>query len=252
MVQVRKRLQGVVNIITFNWHFYAIAFFVLCLFIFIHQQLPYSLQAYNLLGCVLLFTTTILSLLVSYYVYDASDLYKLNWLPDDKQALQIVNISAGFDETSALLQAKYANATLTVMDFYNPTTHTEVSIRRARKAYPAYPNTQTISTTAIPLPNNFADKIFVILAAHEIRNDAERRIFFKELGRILKPNGQIIVTEHLRDIANALAYNIGFLHFLSKKNWYTTFSHAVLHIKSEHKITPFITTFILNKHGDTA
>lgn len=48
--------------------------------------------------------TTSVSLLVSYYVYDLSDLYKLNWLHELvanlKRDLKIVNIHAGFDETS--------------------------------------------------------------------------------------------------------------------------------------------------------
>ncbi len=41
--------------------------------------------------------------------------------------------------------------------------------------------------------------------------------FFNELNRVLKPNGQIVVTEHLRDLNNFLAYNIGFFHFLQDR-----------------------------------
>jgi ubiquinone/menaquinone biosynthesis C-methylase UbiE len=92
-------------------------------------------------------------------------------------------------------------------------------------------------------------KIFAILSAHEIRNDEERNSFFKELRRALTATGQIIVTEHLRDTANLLAYNIGFFHFHSKKTWLNTFHSAGLSVASEIKITPFITTFILDKNG---
>ena len=69
----------------------------------------------------------------------------------------MVNINAGFDETSMLLKQKYPNATLEVFDFYDPTKHTEVSIERARMAYPAFPDTVTISTTNIPLQENSTD-----------------------------------------------------------------------------------------------
>ena len=135
----------------------------------------------------------------------------------------MVNIHAGFDETSILLSTKFPDAELIVFDFYDPEKHTEVSIKRARKAYPSYPNTKKIITSTIPLGDSCADKIFVTLAAHEIRDDNERIIFFKELYRILKTGGQIFVTEHHRDLYNFIAYTIGFFHFHSYSTWTNTF-----------------------------
>ena len=37
--------------------------------------------------------------------------------------------------------------------------------------------------------------------------------FFRELKRVLAPGGRVIVTEHLRDLANIAAYSIGAWHF---------------------------------------
>ena len=252
MDTLRQPFQGVWNIVRFNWHFYVlIAAFLLCLYI-LNSNIPPQYNAYILLISALAIGTTVVSLLVSYYVYDVSNLYTLDWLKDNSNDLNIVNINAGFDETSALLVAKYPHAHLTVLDFYDAEKHTEVSIKRARKAYPPFPNTRTITTSHLNLGGNSADKIFLTLAAHEIRNDAERGVFFNELRRVLKPNGQIFVTEHLRDLPNFLAYNIGFFHFLSKANWYKTFAAANLKITKKQAITPFITLFILEKNGNTA
>ena len=103
----------------------------------------------------------------------------------------------------------------------------------------------------LPLADNSTDKIFIIFSAHEIRNDEERSLFFKELRRAIKPDGQIYLMEHLRDTVNFLAYNIGFLHFYQKNTWLKTFEDAKLIIKQEIKITPFISTFILTKNGNT-
>jgi hypothetical protein len=97
--------------------------------------------------------------------------------------------------------------------YYNPEKHTEISIKRARKAYPPFPETQEINSSNITLSDNVADKIFLILAAQEMRNEIERTIFFKEIKRILKPNGEVYITEYLRDAPNFLAYNIGFFSF---------------------------------------
>ena len=93
--------------------------------------------------------------------------------------------------------------------------------------------------------------VFVILAAHEIREEQERIQFFKELRRIVKSKGSIYITEHLRDIPNFLAYNIGFFHFYTRSTWLKTFQKAALNVEKEIKITPFISTFILSKNGSS-
>ena len=248
---MRKPFQGTWNIIRFNWHFYALSIGSVIILLLLSKN---SNAAIHITSVFLLFfiaASTLISLGVSYYVYDFSDLYKLSWL--DKihfnRNEKIVNINAGFDETSILLKNKFPNSELFVFDFYDPAKHTEVSIKRARKAYPPFPGTKQINTNHLPLADNSIDKIFLILSAHEIRNNEERNSFFKELKRVLSVSGQIIVTEHLRDSVNFLAYNIGFFHFHSKITWQKTFHGAGLVVGDEIKITPFITTFILEKDG---
>jgi ubiquinone/menaquinone biosynthesis C-methylase UbiE len=252
MGKIRKPFQGVSNIVRFNWHFYVLSLAAILFVLWANQYL----ESYRFYTNILLFfilTPTLVSLFVSYYVYDFSDLYKLDWLddlflfPNEK----ILNINAGFDETSVLLKEKYPNSELIVFDFYDPEKHTEVSIKRARNAYPPYPKTVTINTSKLPLMDNSIDIIFITFAAHEIRNDGERVLFFKEINRILTKNGNIVVTEHLRDLPNFLAYNVGFFHFMSKNSWYQTFENADLKIDKEEKITPFISTFLLKKNGNT-
>ncbi|MEP3210291.1 MAG: class I SAM-dependent methyltransferase [Maribacter sp.] len=247
METIRKPFQGITNIIRFNWHFYALSLgLALVLFYLSAIQTPIP-RAYSLLLASVIVLTTLISLAVSLYIYDTSGLYALKWL--DKLAVDqpdiIVNVNAGFDETSALFAKKYSRAELFVLDFYDPIKHTEVSIKRARKAYPPYPNTLQIKTDTIPLENDSATVVFAILSAHEIREDNERISFFKELNRILKTGGKIVVTEHLRDLPNFLAYTVGFFHFHSKSTWFQTFKAAGLEVSQEIKITPFLTTFVL-------
>lgn len=247
METLRKPFQGVWNIIRFNWHFYVLSL-SLAIALWAFSLASTSIHLYfTLVPAITILLVTLISLLVSTYVYDISNLYSLKWL--DKLNLDkpdsLVNVNAGFDETSVLLEKKYPDVELSVLDFYNPTEHTELSIKRARKAYPPYPNTLSITTNKIPLEDNSIAIVFVVLSAHEIRNHYERAIFFKELRRILKTDGKIVVTEHLRDIPNFLAYTIGFLHFHSRKTWLQTFEDANLKVSKELKITPFLTTFVL-------
>ncbi len=251
MEEIRKPLQGVMNIVRFNWHFYIItAAVVVLLFIGVNDSAG-VMHFLFLTSAILIILTIFGSLLVSMYVYDLSGLYKFDWIKEESNNQRIININAGFDETSNLLHNKFKHADLLVLDFYNPLKHTEVSIKRARKYYPAYPGTLQVETNNLPVKDQSTDKIFLVLAAHEIRSDKERIVFFKELNRILKPQGRIFVTEHLRDVPNFIAYNIGFLHFLSRKNWTSTFDGSDFTIEEEIKQTPFISTFILRKNGNT-
>ena len=248
MELTRKPLQGVLNIIKFNWHFYVFAFAMVILTIIAAGYFKALPLLYPF--AMLIFAGSVTSLLVSFYIYDLSDLYKLNWLNSTKTERLIVNIHAGFDETSLLLENKYKDAELRIIDFYDVQKHTELSIKRARKAYPTLPQTVRADTNRLPIEDSSADKIFVIFSAHEIRNEAERTAFIKELARIIKPGGEIYITEHLRDLANFLAYNFGFFHFYAKKSWLKLFSDADLKLNQEIKLTPFISTFIISKNDN--
>ncbi len=251
---MRKPFQGVWNIIRFNWQFYVLAIIATIILLLFRNNFDQALRVTADILLVLIMGSTLISLLVSCYIYDFSNLYKLSWLDHltIRDNGKIININAGFDETSLLLKHKFPNSELVVFDFYDPAKHTEVSIQRARIAYPPFPNTQHVKTNHLPLQDNSIEIVFAILSAHEIRNTDERNLFFKELHRVLTAKGQIIVTEHLRDTANFLAYNIGAFHFHSKASWLQSFRSSGLRVVEEIKTTPFITTFILNKNGITS
>lgn len=247
----RTAFQGVYNILRFNWHFYVIAFVILGGFAFFIKYLPEYLHAYFLIFCCTAIASIIISVLISYYVYDVSHLYEFNWLPNCNNQ-KVLNINAGFDETSDFLLDKYPNTILSICDFYDPKKHTEVSIKRAREAYPPNESSISVTTDKLPFDDQSFDICLATLAAHEIRNEHERIQFFKELHRVTKKDGKIFVTEHLRDLNNFLVYTAGFLHFHSKSTWHHTFDKSQLEVSEEIKTTPFISTFILTKNGTTS
>ena len=247
---LRKPFQGLRNIVRFNWHFYVISMLIIAGILIVRSYIIGFPIFMNLILFIII-TQIVVSLSISTYIYDFSDLYKFKWLDilENKEKEKILNINAGFDESSQLLKSKFVKSDLILADFYDPVKHTEVSIKRARKAYPPFHNTIRVDTKALPFPDNSIDVAFVIFSAHEIRNKGERAAFFKELKRVLKPSGEIIIIEHLRDLSNFIAYNIGFLHFYSKSSWLNIFHLSGLKVSKEIKTTPFITTFILEKNG---
>ena len=127
---MRKPFQGVWNIIRFNWQFYVLAIVSTVVLLLLRTNFNAPFRTASNILVVLILGSTLVSLVVSCYVYDFSGLYSLSWLDNlpSKANEKIVNINAGFDETSNLLKSKFANSELIVFDFYDPTKHTEVSI----------------------------------------------------------------------------------------------------------------------------
>lgn len=248
---MRKPFEGVGNIVRFNWHFFVIAGLAVASGIIVYANTEGVISMLTLYGTAIIVLFVLIPLLVSYYVYDASRLYELRWLDDITDGDAIINLNAGLDEFTVPIRARYPKSAVSVFDFYDPLKHTEVSIKRARKRYPPIAGTEYIITSYLPLQDECVDDLLLIFAAHEIRDSQERVLFFKELSRIMKSDGRIIIVEHLRDAANFLAYNLGAFHFLPKEQWYDTFDKAELCIVKEQKINPFVTKFILEKNGNT-
>ena len=157
MVNKRNKFQGVLNIIRFNWHQYVLVVLLILVLLTLSLFASGVFRSFLILATLLASIATLISLTVSYYVYDYSDLYELNFiknLNDDR----VLNISAGFDETSDIILNKYPNIQLTRADFYDPDVHTEISIKRARSAYPADKNTMSVNTDSFPFRNQYFDR----------------------------------------------------------------------------------------------
>lgn len=252
----RPPLAGVANILRFNWHFFAAAGAAALVLAAASSWLGGPAGALLLAAAGLVLLTTFVSLAVSCYVYDLSGLYRLDWLAatgiEDRPGAAMANIHAGLDETTPLLRRRYPGASWKVMDFYDPARHTEVSIRRARRAHPPAPDDLAVDTAGLPVADGSLDAVFLILAAHEIRDRAERRAFFAELDRVLAPGGRIVVVEHLRDGRNFLAYTLGAFHFLGRRAWLDAFAGAGLRLAATFRPNFFLICFVLERHDPSS
>ncbi len=248
-MEIRKPFQGIKNVIRFNWHFYLFAFgFVLLLFVAYYCLFGIYANL-SLWLALLICLSTIISLVMTLYVYDLSGLYKLNWLKIRETDHKVLSISAGFDEVSTLINAIYNIDDYRAVDFYDPDLHTEISIERARRAYPPYPGTIKISTDQLPFEDESMNLILLILAAHEIRKADELHSFFLELKRVLKNDGRIILVEHFRDLPNFLSYNLGAFHFQARSTWLKAIENSSLKLEKEYKLNPLMTKMTI-VHGN--
>ncbi len=246
MEMKRRKFQGVLNILSFNRHFYVIGLGIIAVF-FASGLLIHWPDAFFWLIIAAFLYGFIMPLIVSAYVYDFSGYYHLHWLnsiiTDYKNENLIVNINAGFDETSFIIKNKFPQADLKVFDFYDMKRHTEPAIKRARKVSLVYPDTQQIASNSIPLKDGSADIVFLLSAVHEIRSNEEKVRFLKECYRICKSDGKVIMVEHLRDFPNLLAFTVGFTHFFSRSVWKKAFELAGFCSFKEIKFTPFMSIF---------
>ncbi|MAN26763.1 MAG: methyltransferase type 11 [Mesonia sp.] len=246
----RRNFQGVLNILSFNRHFYIIGILVWIVILVVLSLFKLSPVWFWIISIAFIYGL-LMPLIVSAYAYDFSGYYHFNWLKQlnliETKPQQIVNINAGFDETSFILEGKFPNSDLQVFDFYDKKRHTEPAIVRARKVSLVYPNTQEINSYKIPLESESTDIVFLLSSVHEIRQEKERIAFLKECKRICKPSGKIITVEHLRDLPNFLAFSIGFTHFFSRKTWKKAFDEAGFISFKERKFTPFMSIFECSK-----
>jgi hypothetical protein len=236
-------------VVSFNRHFFAIALLACAVgiaLIMLVENPP--LKALLVLGVCLALYFMVASVIASYFVYDASDLYKLQWWPArclQQPPADGIVVHAGFDPASAEIKAKFPQMRLRVLDFFDASKTTEASIQRAQRLHPPLAPEERIPAEAWPVATASQDVVFALSAAHELRKPQERIAFFREARRVLKSGGKVIVIEQLRDFFNFACFGIAAFHFLSRRTWLQSFAGANLTLSDEFRITPLMKAFVL-------
>lgn len=248
-IRVRGPFQGAVQIVRFNWPWYVLALALsLAAVLYLAMAGPGWMTRLALAVPVGFADFWLLSsLLVSHLVYDRSEIANGGWMAQVLPArpVSIAAFHAGLDETSPHLTRQFPAARLSVFDFHDSSAMSEPSIERARRFSRAAPESIPISFAKIPLQDGALDAAFVVFAAHELRRPEDRLSFFEGLQRVLRPGGDLIVVEHLRDAWNILAFGPGAFHFLSMRQWLQAFVGAGFTIQKSFRVTPFVSVFRL-------
>ena len=248
--RTRGRYQGVLQILQFNRDKYLIATTGIAAAALAWPFLATRGRVALLLGVLPGMFWVASSLLVSHYIYDRFPLYDFRWIERllTRVPTRWINIHSGWDETSSLLAAMFPAEGNRVVDIFDPRTMTESSIRQAQLMNQNVVPAISARYDQLPFDTGVFDTAFAIFSAHELRRHAERVDLFREIMRVLAPGGELVLTEHVRDWKNFLAFGPGFLHFFSRGEWRNAASEAGLMVRTEVAMTPFVRVYVLGKN----
>jgi SAM-dependent methyltransferase len=248
---LRRPGQGVRNVVRFNWDFYACGAVAAVLgsvgLLGWGHWLPDAGRWLGWLGVGVGLYLLLASLLVSWWVYDAADLYRWQWLPaflEHPAPLRALNIHLGFDETTRPLRQLFPACSWQSADLFNSLSQPEKSIVRARQLYPPDGAARPAAPHELPYgPAEFA-VVALLFAAHEVRKAQQRRQLLAEVCRVLQPGGQLVLVEHVRDMANTLAFGPGVLHFFGVREWERVAAEVGLQLYKTQRQTPFVRAWL--------
>ncbi|HEX9988784.1 MAG TPA: methyltransferase domain-containing protein [Chloroflexia bacterium] len=251
----RTQFGGALQILQYNGPFYAKTLLgcAVAAVAAAKLPLPQPVKALVRLGIGGACYFSVASLVASWWVYDHSHLTRWRWIAEllPTKPKRWANIHAGLDETTLALRALFPDTESVVLDIYDPREMTEPSIKRAREISPAPVVAITADVKKLPVEDGALNALFLIFAAHEVRDKDLRRTFFRELHRVLAPQGTLLLVEHVRDVANFAAFGPGFMHFLPRSEWQNLGNLSGLQTRSHFRITPFVNVWVFEKPGFT-
>lgn len=245
----RGSWQGAADILHYNWPAYAAAAVAALLLLAAAAWLglPIAARALLLAAGAAVLAAAALSLLVSHWVYDRSELHSWSWLTRRVPSVRSwAVVHAGLDEASPALAALYPGASGISLDVYDPARMTEPAIRVARaSATRTTVRSVQASFQDLRLPPGSQDLVLLFFSAHELRQPGDRAALLRQVASAIGPRGRVVVVEHLRDLPNLVAFNVGAFHFFGRRDWLRRFGEAGLRVAEEHAITPFVRAFHL-------
>jgi hypothetical protein len=190
---------GVLKIARFNWPWYVAAAVVTIAGILLLRSrvLGETLSMLGLTGLLVADLWLIMSLAVSHYIYDRSAVSRGEWLGNVGSASvgRAAIFHAGQDEATDVVTGRLISSDVEAFDFYDPERNGTASLERARSE--AVRHATPIAPDAIPLEDDALDLGLLVFAAHEIRDEAERVLFFQELARLSPLNRQMFIVHTL-------------------------------------------------------
>jgi SAM-dependent methyltransferase len=242
--------SGAVRIFLYNWPIYVATWAAAIAALAVRPLVGPGAGLVLALGAGVGLVWSLVSLGVSYYIYDRSQLASGTWVPAVLGAVTKTwaTVHAGLD-AEVTLDGVMPGRCVARLDIFDERVMTSPSIRRARIRTGSAQAATACTPQSLPLDDGGCDAVVVAFTAHEIRDRSAREAFFAEVARALGAGGRLLLVEHLRDLANFLVFGPGFLHFVGRKEWLRLANVAKLRVATETRITPFVMALSLERAG---
>ena len=112
----------------------------------------------------------------------------------------LANIDFGLRLQAMLLSRKLTTGRITVIDVYNPQQTTDSGLARARRQAPSAKKDPRLTWydgqfNLLPLPDSSVEAVFMFQILSEFSQEGDRQALLREVRRILKPNGRLLLAE---------------------------------------------------------
>ena len=191
----------------------------------------------------------------AYQLYDLDGLQPHHVLFDmgDIQASDtFVFIDLGYRRRALNLSRRLTTGRVIVLDIYNPQWTKNPALVRLRKRMPIPPPDPRISLRdasmdLIPLPDQSVSSVILCQIASELWQHGDQINLFKEINRILTPNGRLLLAERTRTQTNWLVMGPMALNLKRKEEWEQMLNSAGFVVRRTQDLSGLISCFRANK-----
>ncbi len=215
-MSIGERRQGTAIDFTAQWPGYLLRYGGLVLALLLLGSgliLGWSvLTALGILLLVAVFFLMLAALWTANRLFDTDSEQVSNLLVNMSQGLatdHVANIDLGLRQQAILLSSHLTTGKITVVDVYNPQLTTDSALARARRqAPPAKSDPRLIwydgRFDLLPLPDSSVEAVFMFQVLSEFSQHGDRQALLREVRRILKPNGRLLIAEQTSSWLNWL------------------------------------------------
>lgn len=162
--------------------------------------------------------------------------------PTDELAI----VDLGVRRTAVAIASRLTTGQLVVLDVYHPQRTPGQPLVRLRADAPhqiADPRLEWYDCpiSLLPLPDESVTAVFLPEILSQFAERGDHAILLREIRRILRPEGQLLLAERTRTRANQLAFGPAALHLLPDDYWRTLLTSAGFTIRTEKQPSQLIT-----------
>ena len=246
------RFQGTARHVYAQWPGYLLRYGGLVLaFLLIGTGLAIGWQVLVALGVVLLaavFFLMLAALWTANKLYDTDSLQVNDLLFAMSQALptnNFANIDLGLRQQAIMLSRHLTTGKITVIDVYNPQLTGDAALARARRQAPSPKPDPRLrwydgQIHLLPLPDSSVTAVFMFQVLSEFSQEGDRVALLREVRRILKPNGRLLIAEQTASWLNWLIVGTNTAKLQPVEYWHDLLQDAGLHVSREENIQGLI------------